>query len=100
MWSVVVKLAFVDDIDVQAEGAGDLVEEPGVGEEPLSSGAFAQGVSVVGGVQEAVEGCLGGRRRAAVGPVDPQQDRFFRKRGRPGLVPEPRDDVAVAAADF
>ena len=47
-----------------------------------------------------MKGCLGGRRRVAVGPVDPQQDGFFRERGRPGLAPEPHDDVAVAAPDF
>jgi hypothetical protein len=57
--SAVVKLALVDDVDVKAEGPGDLVEEPGVGEEPLSPGALADGAAVVGSVQEMLEGCFG-----------------------------------------
>jgi hypothetical protein len=45
-----------------------------VGEEPFSAGAPADGAAVVGGVQEAVEGGLGGCRGVCAGPVDPQQD--------------------------
>jgi hypothetical protein len=86
-------------VDVEAESPGDLVEEPGVGEEPLSPGALADRAAVVSGVQEAVEGYLGGCRRVSAGPVNPQQDGFFGKRGRPGLAAEPHDDVAAAAAD-
>jgi hypothetical protein len=48
--SVVVKLALVDDVDAKAEGSGDFVEEPGVGEEPLSAGALAHRAAVVGGI--------------------------------------------------
>ena len=89
--SVVVKLTLVDDVDVEAEGPGDLVEEPSVGEEPLSSGALADGTAVVGGIQEAMEGCLGEGRRGSAVPVDPQQDGLFGKRGRPK-----RDDAGYA----
>jgi hypothetical protein len=44
--------------DDMAEGPGDLVEEPGVGEKPLTPGA-SDCAAVVSGVQEAMEGCLG-----------------------------------------
>jgi hypothetical protein len=98
--SVVVKLALVDDVDAKAEGSGDFVEEPGVGEEPLSAGALADRAAVVGGIQKSVENCLGGCRRVSIGLVDPEQDWFFGKRGRPGLAAEPHDDVTVAAAHF
>jgi|SRR5271167_354545 len=98
--SAVVELAFVDDVDVETKGPGDLVEEPGVGQEPLPPGALADGAAVVGGVQQAVEGCLGGCRRVSADPVDPQQDGLFGERGSPGLAAEPHDDVTVAAADL
>jgi hypothetical protein len=97
---LVVVLAVVDDLDVEAEGGGDLIEEPGMGEEPFPAGALAKGAAVVGGVQEAVEGCLGGGCRGAAGAVDPQQNGLFGERGGPGLAAEPDDDVAVAAADL
>jgi hypothetical protein len=58
MRSVVVEFALVDCVDVEAERSGDLVEELGVGKEPLPAGAPADGAAVVGGVQEAVEGDL------------------------------------------
>ena len=87
MWaSVAVEVALVDVIDLEAEGPGDLVEEPGVGEEPLPSGALACGTAVVGGVQETVEGCLGRCGRGSIGPVEPEQDGLFGQRRRPGLV--------------
>ena len=63
----VVKLPFVDEVDVEAEGPGNLVEEPGVGEEPLSPGAFADGAAVVGGVQEAMEGPSAGAAESPLG---------------------------------
>ncbi len=47
---VVVEFALVDSVDVEAERSGDLVEELGVGEEPLPAGAPADGAAVVGGV--------------------------------------------------
>jgi hypothetical protein len=47
---VVVEFALVDPVDVEAECSGDLVEELGVGEEPLPAGASADGAAVVGGV--------------------------------------------------
>ena len=100
MRSVVVEFALVDSVDVEAERSGDLVEELGVGEEPLSAGAPADGAAVVGGVQEAMEGGLGGCRGVSAGPVDPQQDGFFGERSGPGLVAEPDDDVTVAVADL
>jgi hypothetical protein len=98
--SVVVELAFVDDLDVEPKGLGDLIEEPSVSQEPLSSGTLADGAAVVSGVQKAMEGRLGGRCRGAVGAIDPQQDRFFRKRSCSYLAAEPHDDIAVAAANL
>ena len=62
MRSVVVEFARVNSVDVEAERSGDLVEELGVGEEPLPARAPADGAAVVG-VQEAMEGGLGGCRR-------------------------------------
>ena len=43
--SAVVELALVDDVDVETKGPGDLVEEPGVGQEPLPPGALADGAA-------------------------------------------------------
>ncbi len=43
--SAVVELALVDDVDVETRGPGDLVEEPGVGQEPRPPGALADGAA-------------------------------------------------------
>ena len=89
-WLAVVDPALVDDVRMESEGVGDLVEKPGAGEEPLPPGALATGAAMIGSLEEAMEGCPGRvplngcqRGRSAPRIAGPPSNLPSRSAGRP-----------------